>query len=101
MQKRLYGLSDEQIKFQLMDRTSFKRLEGLELSCAISDRTTIWLLATARAAEVAQHVHCPHPHLGRARVRCDLSDGRQDDPHRRTSKHRLRSHPDGRLRQHS
>ena len=41
--KRLYGLSDEQMEFQLLDRTSFKRFCGLEHSRAIPDRTTIWL----------------------------------------------------------
>jgi len=41
--KRLYGLSDEQMEFQLLDRMSFKRFCGLEHSRTVPDRTTIWL----------------------------------------------------------
>ncbi len=40
--KRLYGLSDEQAEFQLLDRRSFRRFIGLEHSRNIPDRTTIW-----------------------------------------------------------
>ena len=40
--KRLHGLSDEQTEFQLLDRRSFRRFCGLEHSCNIPDRTTIW-----------------------------------------------------------
>lgn len=40
--KRLYGLSDEQCEYQLLDRTSYKRFCKLEDSLNIPDRTTIW-----------------------------------------------------------
>lgn len=40
--KRLYGLSDEQCEYQLLDRTSYKRFCKLEHSRTIPDRTTIW-----------------------------------------------------------
>ena len=121
--KRLYGLSDEQMEFQLLDRMSFKRFCGLEHSRTVPDRTTIWLFenrigpagaqalfadpaqgqappATAQAAESAQHAHCPRACAGRARVRCHRSHGRQDDPHHWTGQSRLCPHPDGCLLQH-
>ena len=122
--KRLYGLSDEQMEYQLLDRMSFKRFCGLEHSRTVPDRTTIWLFenrigpagaqalfadpaqgqapsATAQAAKSTQHAHCPRARAGRARVRCDRTHGRQDDPHHWTGKSRLCPHPDGRLLQHS
>lgn len=40
--KRLYGLSDEQCEYQLLDRTSYKRFCKLENSRTVPDRTTIW-----------------------------------------------------------
>lgn len=40
--KRLYGLSDEQCEYQLVDRTSYKRFCQLEHAINIPDRTTIW-----------------------------------------------------------
>lgn len=40
--KRLYGLSDEQVEYQILDRTSHKRFCKLEHSSTIPDRTTIW-----------------------------------------------------------
>ena len=40
--KRMYGLSDEQTEYQLLDRRSFLRFCGLEHSRYVPDRTTIW-----------------------------------------------------------
>jgi len=57
--KRLYGRLDEQMEFQLLDRTSFKRLEGLEHSRAIPDRTTIWLFENVPWTSPSRL--CPHP----------------------------------------
>ena len=37
-----YGLSDEQIEFQINDRLSFQRFLGLSLSSKVPDRNTIW-----------------------------------------------------------
>ena len=39
--KHMYGLSDEQNEFQLLDRRSFQRFCGLDHSADIPDRTTI------------------------------------------------------------
>jgi IS5 family transposase len=52
--KRLYGLSDEQMEFQLLDRMSFKRFCGLEHSRTVPDRTTIWLFENRIGAAGAQ-----------------------------------------------
>lgn len=52
--KRLYGLSDEQMEYQLLDRTSFKRFCGLEHSRTVPDRTTIWLFENRIGAAGAQ-----------------------------------------------
>ena len=41
--KRLYNLSDEQIKYQLLDRMSYKRFCGLARATNIPDRTTVWV----------------------------------------------------------
>lgn len=40
--QRLLNLSDEQMKFQLLDRISFRRFIGLRHSSQIPDCTTIW-----------------------------------------------------------
>jgi IS5 family transposase len=40
--QQLYGLSDEQLEFQLLDRLSFQRFVGLRRSSRIPDRTTFW-----------------------------------------------------------
>ncbi len=40
--QQLYGLSDEQMEYQLLDRLSFQRFAGLRRSSQIPDRTTIW-----------------------------------------------------------
>jgi len=40
--KHLYGLSDEQTEYQLLDRLSFQRFAGLRNACNVPDRTTIW-----------------------------------------------------------
>ena len=41
--QKLYGLSDEQLEFQINDRLSFMRFLGLELSDKIPDQKTFWL----------------------------------------------------------
>lgn len=41
--KHLYGLSDEQTEYQLLDRLSFQRFTGLRNARNVPDRTTIWL----------------------------------------------------------
>lgn len=41
--KRLYNLSDEQMEYQLLDRTSYKRFCGLSQALNIPDRTTVWV----------------------------------------------------------
>jgi hypothetical protein len=43
----LYGLSDEQLEFQIRDRLSFMRFFGLGLADRIPDATTIWLFSRA------------------------------------------------------
>lgn len=40
--QQFYGLSDEQLEFQLLDRLSFQRFVGLRHSSQIPDRTTYW-----------------------------------------------------------
>ncbi len=51
----LYGLSDEQMEFQVLDRLSFQRFLGLRRSSQVPDRTTFWTfrerLTAARAGE--------------------------------------------------
>ena len=51
----LYGLSDEQVEFQIRDRLSFVRFLGLSSSDLTPDATTIWLfheqLTQANAVE--------------------------------------------------
>lgn len=39
----MYGLSDEQTQFQILDRLTFKRFLGLSLDDIIPDQKTIWL----------------------------------------------------------
>ena len=40
--QNLYGLSDEQMEYQVLDRLSFQRFLGLRRSSQIPDRTTFW-----------------------------------------------------------
>src|SRR4051794_23111117 len=40
----LYGLSDEQVEFQIRDRLSFMRFLGLGLADRVPDYSTIWRL---------------------------------------------------------
>jgi IS5 family transposase len=40
--QNLYGLSDEQMEFQVLDRLSFQRFLGLRRSSQVPDRTTFW-----------------------------------------------------------
>lgn len=39
---RLYNLTDEQIKYQLLDHMNYKRFYGLANATNIPDRTTVW-----------------------------------------------------------
>ena len=41
--QHFYGLSDEQTEYQILDRLSFQRFLGLELSDRVPDARTIWL----------------------------------------------------------
>lgn len=41
--QRLYGLSDGQTQFSILDRLSFMRFLGLELASDVPDEKTIWL----------------------------------------------------------
>ena len=41
--QRLYGLSDNQTQFWILDRLSFMRFLGLELASDVPDEKTIWL----------------------------------------------------------
>ena len=43
----LYGLSDEQLEYQVKDRLSFMRFLGLDLQDRVLDATTIWLFREA------------------------------------------------------
>ena len=40
--QKLYGLSDEQLEFQINDRLSFMRFLGLQLSDKVPDQKTFW-----------------------------------------------------------
>jgi IS5 family transposase len=40
--QKLYGLSDEQVEYQILDRKTFQRFVGLEDSSQVPDRTTVW-----------------------------------------------------------
>ena len=39
----LYNLSDEALEYQVLDRSSFQRLAGLEKSGRIPDAKTVWV----------------------------------------------------------
>jgi transposase, IS5 family len=41
--QRVYGLSDEQAEFQIMDRMSFQEFLGLRLADKVPDEKTIWV----------------------------------------------------------
>jgi len=41
--QRYYNLSDEQMQYQILDRLSFMRFLGLNLSDSVPDEKTIWL----------------------------------------------------------
>ncbi|MBK8876414.1 MAG: transposase [Bacteroidetes bacterium] len=41
--QELYGLSDDQIEFQLLDRLSFQKFIGQGLNNRVPDAKTIWL----------------------------------------------------------
>lgn len=40
--QELYGLSDEQTEYQILDRTSFRLFLGMDLQDSVPDRNTIW-----------------------------------------------------------
>jgi IS5 family transposase len=52
--KRLYGLSDEQTEYQILDRMSYQRFCGLSNASNIPDRTTIWNFEQRIGQEGAQ-----------------------------------------------
>lgn len=55
--QQLYGLSDEQLEFQLLDRLSFQRFVGLRHSSQIPDRTTFWTFRERlQAAEASEAI---------------------------------------------
>jgi IS5 family transposase len=37
-----YGLSDERVEFEILDRTSFQRFLGIEAEGSVPDRTSVW-----------------------------------------------------------
>jgi IS5 family transposase len=41
--QNLYGLSDDALEFQVMDRLTFMRFLGIDLSGAVPDAKTVWL----------------------------------------------------------
>ena len=41
--QRFYGLSDKQVEYQIIDRTSFKTFLGLSSGDKVPDEKTIWL----------------------------------------------------------
>ena len=41
--KKLYGLSDDQLEYQINDRLSFMRFLGLDMGQPIPDSKTLWL----------------------------------------------------------
>lgn len=40
--QRYYGLSDDQIEYQIKDRLSFQRFLGIKMASSVPDRTTVW-----------------------------------------------------------
>jgi IS5 family transposase len=49
----MYGLSDEQTQFQILDRMTFKRFLGLSAEDAVPDEKTIWLFRETLTQEGA------------------------------------------------
>jgi IS5 family transposase len=41
--QKYYGLSEEETEFQILDRFSFQRFLGLDVSSAVPDKNTVWL----------------------------------------------------------
>jgi transposase, IS5 family len=41
--QQLYNLRDEELEYQIYDRTSFRRFLGLALADEVPDATTVWL----------------------------------------------------------
>jgi IS5 family transposase len=41
--QKYYGLSEEDTEFQILDRFSFQRFLGLDVSSAVPDKNTVWL----------------------------------------------------------
>lgn len=60
--KQLYNLSDDQLEYQALDRTSFQRFLGLKSSSRVPDAKTFWafqqtLMKAGAAPVIAQAVH--------------------------------------------
>ncbi|MBK7389385.1 MAG: transposase [Bacteroidetes bacterium] len=50
--QELYGLSDDQIEFQLLDRLSFQKFIGQGLNNRVPDAKTIWLFRNTLLSQV-------------------------------------------------
>ena len=65
-----YGLSDEQMEFQITDRFSFMRFLGLRSCDKVPDRNTIWLFREqlSHGDVIKALVHCFHKELERNKM---------------------------------
>ncbi|MCL2816390.1 MAG: IS5 family transposase [Oscillospiraceae bacterium] len=50
-----YGLSDEQLEFQINDRLSFQRFLGIDLSTKVPDKNTIWMFKESMTNSVVDY----------------------------------------------
>ena len=79
--QNLYGLSDKQMEYQVLDRLSFQRFLGLRRSSQIPDRTTFWTfrerLTVAKAGdalfEAVPRQLAHHGYIARGGQRVDAS----------------------------
>lgn len=79
--QHLYGLSDEQMEYQVLDRLSFQRFLDLRRSSQIPDRTTFWTfherLTRAKAGdalfEAVQRQLAQHGYIARGGQIVDAS----------------------------
>lgn len=79
--QNLYGLSDEQMEYQVLDRLSFQRFLGLRRSSQVPDRTTFWTfrerLTVAKAGDALfEAVHrqlAQHGYIARGGQMVDAS----------------------------
>jgi len=79
--QNLYGLSDEQMEYQVLDRLSFQRFLGLRRSSQVPDRTTFWTfrerLTAAKAGDALfEAVHrqlAQHGYIARGGQMVDAS----------------------------